>query len=97
MRTLQVCQHCHGKKTCTSSGGRSCKECLIAAGVGVRQWAAVRCSYCGGSGRVWVETEEQPEQVEQAVAPEAAPEAAAESKEEPAAESGEKPEAESAE
>jgi uncharacterized Zn finger protein (UPF0148 family) len=25
----------------------------------VRHWGTVRCSYCGGSGRVWVEVEEE--------------------------------------
>jgi len=32
---------------------------LSAAGMSVRQWATVRCSYCGGAGRVWVEVEEE--------------------------------------
>jgi hypothetical protein len=65
-----VCDHCKGKKNCTTSGGRSCRECMDAAGHGRHQFAAVRCSYCGGRGKRWVAVEE---------AAEAAPEAAAES------------------
>lgn len=34
---------------------------MAAAGVSVRQWATVRCSYCGGMGRVWVEVQEEEE------------------------------------
>ena len=44
---------------CTHSGGRSCRDCLAAAGRGARQWATVRCSYCGGTGKVRVETDEE--------------------------------------
>jgi len=54
---LVECEHCKGKKTCTASGGRSCRVCLEAAGMGRRQWATVRCSYCGGRGKVWVSEE----------------------------------------
>lgn len=58
-RKLVECPHCHGKRNCTRSGGRSCRDCLAAAGRSIRQWAVVRCSYCGGLGRVWVEEDEQ--------------------------------------
>ena len=58
-KKLVTCDHCGGNKTCTKSGGRSCKVCLKAAGKSIRQWATVRCSYCGGIGSVWVEVEEE--------------------------------------
>lgn len=67
-RQLEDCAHCKGKKTCTRSGGRSCDACLRAAGRGPRDWATVRCSVCGGMGKVWVETEE-PAAEEQAEEP----------------------------
>ena len=60
-RELLECEHCRGQGVCTGSGGRSCRDCLAAAGRSVRQWATVRCSYCGGTGRVWVEAEEEGE------------------------------------
>jgi hypothetical protein len=50
---LVNCSHCGGKKQCSHSGGRSCRECLEAAGLGRRGWATVRCSYCGGRGKIW--------------------------------------------
>ena len=59
MKKMVTCEHCGGKKTCTISGGRSCIECLRAAGKGRRSYAAVRCSYCGGRGFVMVEVEEE--------------------------------------
>jgi hypothetical protein len=55
---LVTCEHCEGKKNCMRSGGRSCQDCMMAAGVGKRQWATVRCSYCGGKGKVWMKEEE---------------------------------------
>jgi len=58
-KKLVTCEHCGGSKTCTKSGGRSCKVCLRAAGKSSRQWATVRCSYCGGIGSVWVDVEEE--------------------------------------
>jgi DNA-directed RNA polymerase subunit RPC12/RpoP len=60
-RKLVDCPHCGGKRNCTRSGGRSCRDCLAAAGRSVHQWAVVRCSYCGGRGKVWQE-EEAPEE-----------------------------------
>lgn len=73
MRKLVECEHCHGRKQCTAAGGRSCDECLAAAGRRRRDWATVRCSYCGGRGRVWVEVEEEgaAEEPEDAGGPEA--------------------------
>jgi hypothetical protein len=66
-RKLADCPHCKGKRNCTRSGGRSCKDCLRAAGRSVHQWGVVRCSYCGGLGRIWVEAEEEePKQKEPA-------------------------------
>jgi hypothetical protein len=56
-RTLIECEHCKGKKTCTRSGGRSCKMCLQASGRSIHQWGTVRCSVCGGIGRIWVDEE----------------------------------------
>ncbi len=55
MKKLETCEHCGGRKTCTISGGKSCHDCLVAAGRGRRDFATVRCSYCGGRGQVWVE------------------------------------------
>ena len=57
MKKMVECEHCGGKKTCTQSGGRSCIDCLRAAGQGRRSYAAVRCSLCGGRGFVMVEEE----------------------------------------
>jgi DnaJ-class molecular chaperone len=65
-KTMEDCSHCKGKKMCNRSGGRSCESCLRAAGRGARDWGTVRCSVCGGRGKIIVDTEEQP-------APEAEP------------------------
>lgn len=54
-RKLVDCPHCKGKQMCTRSGGRSCKRCLSAAGRSIHQWGVVRCSYCGGTGKIWEE------------------------------------------
>ena len=54
MKQLADCEHCGGKGTCTAKGGRSCRECLDAFGRGAREWVAVRCSYCGGRGKLLV-------------------------------------------
>ncbi|NLO04634.1 MAG: molecular chaperone DnaJ [candidate division WS1 bacterium] len=68
MRKMAECEHCGGKKTCTISGGRSCVDCLRAAGQGRRSHAAVRCSFCGGRGFVMVEVEdEDPKEESEAV------------------------------
>ncbi len=64
-RKMVECEHCGGQKTCTISGGRSCIDCLRAAGRGRRSHAAVRCSYCGGRGFVVVEVEDEEESEEQ--------------------------------
>jgi DNA-directed RNA polymerase subunit RPC12/RpoP len=65
---MAECEHCGGKKTCTISGGRSCVDCLRAAGQGRRSHAAVRCSFCGGRGFVMVEVEdEDPKEESEAV------------------------------
>ena len=78
-RQLADCPHCHGKKTCTTSGGRSCHDCLKAAGRSVKQWGTVRCSQCGGRGKMWVEVEEpQPEGSDEQAAAAATESAAAE-------------------
>jgi len=45
--------------------------CLKAAGKSIRQWATVRCSYCGGIGSVWVEVEEEDEKEKDEAATEA--------------------------
>lgn len=63
-KKLEDCNHCKGKKMCSKSGGRSCDACLRAAGRGPRDYTTVRCSYCGGRGKVLVETEEEPKQPE---------------------------------
>ena len=60
-REIAQCDHCGGKKTCTAAGGKSCDDCLFASGRRHREWATVRCSYCGGRGTVVVDTDEQPE------------------------------------
>jgi hypothetical protein len=56
--TLVKCEHCKGTKSCKASGGRSCKVCLRAAGMGQGQWATVRCAICGGRGFVLTHDEE---------------------------------------
>jgi DnaJ-class molecular chaperone len=61
VRKLVECEHCQGKKQCTAAGGKSCDQCLSAAGRRRRDWATVRCSYCGGRGRIWVEVAEDEE------------------------------------
>jgi DNA-directed RNA polymerase subunit RPC12/RpoP len=66
MRKMAECEHCGGQKTCTQSGGRSCIDCLRAAGQGRRSHAAVRCSFCGGRGFVMVEVDEEEAEKEQA-------------------------------
>ncbi len=58
-REMTKCEHCGGKKTCTTRSGKSCDECLRAAGRRHTDWATVRCSFCGGRGFVVVETDEQ--------------------------------------
>ena len=75
-----VCDHCKGKKNCTASGGKSCPECLDASGRGRHQFVAVRCSYCGGRGKRWVQVEDEAPAAAttQDAAPEAAVEAVAE-------------------
>ncbi len=65
MRKMAECEHCGGQKTCTVSGGRSCVDCLRAAGKGRRSFDAVRCSYCGGRGFVMVEVEEEDDEEEE--------------------------------
>jgi len=60
-RKLVQCEHCGGKKVCTAAGGKSCDTCLFAAGRRHRDWAIVRCSYCGGRGTVVVEVDEEPD------------------------------------
>jgi hypothetical protein len=57
MRKLVQCEHCQGTKQCRSHGGKSCDQCLLAAGRRPKDWATVRCSFCGGKGRIWVEEE----------------------------------------
>ncbi|MFP3903099.1 MAG: hypothetical protein ACLFWB_02535 [Armatimonadota bacterium] len=74
-KKLVTCEHCEGTKTCTVSGGRSCKACLKAAGRSIHQWATVRCSYCGGIGKVWVEVEEDTEEDDEQASEEETPEA----------------------
>ena len=68
-KKLVACDHCKGKKMCTKSGGRSCDACLRAAGRGPREWGTVRCSFCGGRGRVFVEEEEKQEESQGEEAP----------------------------
>jgi hypothetical protein len=60
MRKLVECEHCGGVKQCRSHGGRSCEQCLLASGRRPKDWATVRCSFCGGRGRVWIVEEEAP-------------------------------------
>ena len=83
---LVECDHCKGKKMCTYSGGKSCRPCLEAAGTGRRQWATVRCSYCGGRGKVWVKEEDTGEEAAVAAEGEEGAAAPAEAEEEKPAE-----------
>ena len=62
MRKLVECEHCHGHKQCNVRSGKSCDDCLLAAGRRPKDWAMVRCSFCGGHGRIWVEVEEDAEE-----------------------------------
>jgi DNA-directed RNA polymerase subunit RPC12/RpoP len=62
MQKMVECEHCGGQGTCTASGGRSCIDCLRAAGKGRRSPDAVRCSYCGGRGFVMIEVDEDEEE-----------------------------------
>lgn len=57
-RRLVDCPHCGGTRDCKKSGGRSCKGCLKAAGMGKSGFATVRCAYCGGKGKIWEDEEE---------------------------------------
>ncbi len=61
-RKLVTCKHCEGNKNCTRSGGRSCRDCLVAAGRRPKDWAVVRCSYCGGRGKIWIEVADKDEE-----------------------------------
>jgi len=58
MKKLVDCEHCGGRKNCSKAGGKSCDVCLAAAGRRRRDWATVRCSFCGGRGKVLIEVEE---------------------------------------
>jgi len=85
MQKLVECEHCHGEKMCKADHGRSCEVCRRAVGVGRRgRPTPIRCSYCKGHGRMWVEVAEEPAaepeaavepEVEAPAEPEAAPEA----------------------
>jgi len=59
MRKLVDCEHCGGARQCRKKGGRSCDACLAASGRKRHDWATVRCSYCGGRGKLWIEEEEK--------------------------------------
>lgn len=60
---LIECEHCHGEKICRADHGRSCEVCRRAVGLGRRGAPKnVRCSYCNGRGRIWVEVEEAEEE-----------------------------------
>ena len=53
--TLIECPHCHGAKVCKADHGHSCESCKMASGKGRKNApTAVRCSVCGGHGRLWV-------------------------------------------
>lgn len=63
---LIECDHCQGERICKADHGRSCEVCRTAAGAARRGGPKnVRCSYCNGRGRVWVEVEEADEESEQ--------------------------------
>ena len=92
MKKFVECEHCKGKKMCTVSGGRSCHTCLAAAGRKRRDWATVRCSFCGGRGMALVEVEEEaPKEEPKAEEAPQAEEGGAEKAEEPAEAEPDKP------
>ena len=68
MRKLVDCEHCQGKKQCRTHGGKSCADCLLASGRKPKDWTIVRCSFCGGRGKVWVEEEAPAEETPEASA-----------------------------
>ena len=72
---LIICEHCGGEKLCKADHSRSCEVCRRAAGVGRHgRPTPVRCSFCGGHGRLWVEAEEEAaESPAEETAPEDAP------------------------
>ncbi len=65
MRKLVDCEHCGGSKQCNVRSGKSCDQCMLAAGRKPKDWAMVRCSICGGRGRIAVEVEEEAEKTEE--------------------------------
>jgi hypothetical protein len=76
-KKLVNCKHCEGKKNCARSGGRSCPDCLRAAGRKPRDWGIVRCANCGGKGKIWIDVPDEAPAAE-APAPAEAPAAEAE-------------------
>jgi hypothetical protein len=68
---LVECEHCHGTKLCKADHGKSCDVCRRAVGQGRRGAPTpVRCSFCTGHGRIWMEVAEAAEP--EAAEPEAA-------------------------
>ena len=58
---LVVCEHCQGTKICKFEHGKSCEVCRTSVGVGRKgRPSAVRCSFCTGRGRIWMEVPEEP-------------------------------------
>ena len=53
---VKQCAHCEGKGVCKAGFGgmRSCKACLVKAGLDQNAMDVITCSTCGGKGSVWV-------------------------------------------
>ena len=68
---LVECEHCHGEKICKADHGKSCDICRRAVGI-VRKGrpTPIRCSFCNGHGRIWMEVAEEPQEAVEPAAPE---------------------------
>ncbi|HET6314259.1 MAG TPA: hypothetical protein VFH60_10505 [Chloroflexia bacterium] len=53
---VKQCAHCDGNGVCKAGFGnmRSCKACLVKAGLDQNAMDVITCATCGGKGSVWV-------------------------------------------
>jgi RecJ-like exonuclease len=53
---VKQCAHCDGNGVCKAGFGnmRSCKVCLVKAGIDQNAMDVITCATCGGKGSVWV-------------------------------------------
>ena len=56
MGEVKQCAHCKGTGTCKNGFGsmRSCKACLLKAGLEENDSETTICSVCEGKGSVWI-------------------------------------------